>query len=41
MKRVPDGGKAAEPVIVDFIANTPDGDKYVKKINELIKEYSN
>jgi TRAP-type C4-dicarboxylate transport system substrate-binding protein len=33
--------KAAEPVITDFIANTPDGDKYVKKINESMKKDSN
>jgi len=33
--------KAAEPVIADFIANTPDGDKYVKKIKELMKKDSN
>jgi len=32
--------KAAEPVINDYIANTPDGDKHVKKIRELIKKYS-
>jgi TRAP-type C4-dicarboxylate transport system substrate-binding protein len=32
--------KAVEPVISDYIANTPDGDKYVKKIRELIKQYS-
>jgi TRAP-type transport system periplasmic protein len=32
--------KAVEPVISDYIANTPDGDKYVKKIRELIKTYS-
>lgn len=32
--------KAVEPVINDFIANTPDGDKYVKKIRELMKQYS-
>jgi len=25
-------------VIADFIANTPDGDVYVKKINELMKK---
>jgi len=30
--------KAVEPVIADFIANTPDGDVYVKKINELMKK---
>jgi TRAP-type C4-dicarboxylate transport system substrate-binding protein len=32
--------KAAEPVINDYIANTPDGDKYVEKIRELMKTYS-
>jgi len=32
--------KAAEPVINDYIANTPDGDKHVKKIRELMKKYS-
>jgi len=32
--------KAAEPVISDYIVKTPDGDKYVKKIRELIKQYS-
>jgi TRAP-type C4-dicarboxylate transport system substrate-binding protein len=32
--------KAAEPVINDYIANTPDGDKYIKKIRELMKTYS-
>ena len=32
--------KAAEPVIKNYIANTPDGDKHVKKIRELIKKYS-
>jgi len=30
--------KAVEPVIADYIANTPDGDVYVKKINELMKK---
>ena len=33
--------KAVEPVIADFIANTPDGDAYVKKINALMKKGSN
>ena len=33
--------KAVEPVINDYIANTPDGDKYVEKIRELMKQYSN
>lgn len=32
--------KAVEPVINDYIENTPDGNKYVKKIRELIKTYS-
>ena len=32
--------KAVEPVINDYIANTPDGDKYVEKIKALIKQYS-
>ncbi len=32
--------KAAEPVINDYIANTPDGDKHIKKIRELMKTYS-
>ena len=32
--------KAVEPVIKDYIANTPDGDKYVEKIRELMKTYS-
>ena len=32
--------KAVEPVISDYIAKTPDGDKYVTKIRELIKQYS-
>jgi TRAP-type C4-dicarboxylate transport system substrate-binding protein len=32
--------KAVEPVINDYITNTPDGDKYVKKIRELMKTYS-
>ncbi|MBU0767722.1 MAG: TRAP transporter substrate-binding protein [Proteobacteria bacterium] len=32
--------KAVEPVINDYIANTPDGDKYVEKIRELMKTYS-
>ena len=32
--------KAAEPVINDYIANTPDGDKHIKKIRELMKKYS-
>jgi TRAP-type C4-dicarboxylate transport system substrate-binding protein len=32
--------KAVEPVINDYIANTPDGDKYVKKIRELMKTFS-
>ncbi len=32
--------KAVEPVINDYIANTPDGDKYVKKIRELMETYS-
>jgi TRAP-type C4-dicarboxylate transport system substrate-binding protein len=32
--------KAAEPVINDYIANTPDGDKHVKKIRALMKKYS-
>jgi TRAP-type C4-dicarboxylate transport system substrate-binding protein len=30
--------KAVEPAIKDFIANTPNGDKYVKKIKELISK---
>jgi TRAP-type C4-dicarboxylate transport system substrate-binding protein len=33
--------KAVEPVINDYITNTPDGDKYVGKIRELMKQYSN
>jgi len=33
--------KAVEPVINDYIANTPDGDTYVKAIRELINKYSN
>jgi len=33
--------KAVEPVINDYIANTPDGDTYVKTIRELINKYSN
>ncbi len=33
--------KAVEPVINDYIANTPDGDAHVKKIRELMKKYSN
>jgi TRAP-type C4-dicarboxylate transport system substrate-binding protein len=33
--------KAVEPVISDFIANTPDGDVYVKKINALMKKKPN
>ena len=32
--------KAVEPVISDYITNTPDGDKYVKKIRALMKTYS-
>jgi len=32
--------KVVEPVINDYITNTPDGDKYVKKIRELMKTYS-
>jgi len=32
--------KAVEPVINDYITKTPDGDKYVKKIRELMKTYS-
>ena len=32
--------KAVEPVINDYITNTPDGDKYVGKIKELMKKYS-
>jgi TRAP-type C4-dicarboxylate transport system substrate-binding protein len=32
--------KAVEPVINDYITNTPDGDKYVNKIRELMKTYS-
>ena len=32
--------KAVEPVINDYITNTTDGDKYVKKIRELMKTYS-
>ncbi len=32
--------KAAEPVINDYIANTPDGDKHVKKIKELMEIHS-
>ena len=32
--------KAVEPVINDYITSTPDGDKYVKKIRELMKTYS-
>ena len=32
--------KAAEPVINDYIANTPDGDKHVYAIGELMKKYS-
>jgi TRAP-type C4-dicarboxylate transport system substrate-binding protein len=31
---------AVEPVINDYIANTPNGDKYVEKIRELMKTYS-
>jgi TRAP-type C4-dicarboxylate transport system substrate-binding protein len=32
--------KAVEPVIKDYVTNTPDGDTYVKKIRELMKTYS-
>jgi TRAP-type C4-dicarboxylate transport system substrate-binding protein len=32
--------KAVEPVIKDYVTNTPDGDTYVKKIKELMKTYS-
>jgi TRAP-type transport system periplasmic protein len=32
--------KAVEPVINDYIANTPHGEKYVQKIRELMKKYS-
>jgi TRAP-type C4-dicarboxylate transport system substrate-binding protein len=32
--------KAVEPVINDYIANTPDGDKHVKKIRDLMKNCS-
>ena len=32
--------KAVEPVINDYIANTPDGDKHIKKIKELMKKCS-
>lgn len=32
--------KAVEPVIDDYIANTPDGNMYVKKIRDLMKQYS-
>lgn len=32
--------KAVEPVINDYIANTPDGNKYIEKIRELMKTYS-
>jgi len=32
--------KAVEPVINDYITNTPDGDKYVGKIKELMKTYA-
>ena len=32
--------KAVEPVVADFIKTTPDGQKYVDKIRELIAAYS-
>jgi TRAP-type C4-dicarboxylate transport system substrate-binding protein len=32
--------KAVEPVINDYIAHTPNGEKYVQKIRELMKQYS-
>jgi TRAP-type C4-dicarboxylate transport system substrate-binding protein len=32
--------KAVEPVINDYIAKTPDGNKYVEKIRALIIQYS-
>jgi TRAP-type C4-dicarboxylate transport system substrate-binding protein len=32
--------KAVEPVIDDFIKNTPDGKMYVDKIRELMNKYS-
>jgi len=32
--------KAVEPVINDYITKTPNGDKYVDKIRELMKTYS-
>jgi len=32
--------KAAQPVIDDYIAHTPNGKKYVQKIRELMKKYS-
>jgi TRAP-type C4-dicarboxylate transport system substrate-binding protein len=32
--------KAVEPVINDYIADTPHGEKYVQKIRELMKKYS-
>lgn len=32
--------KAVEPVINDYIAKTPNGDSYVKKVEELISKYS-
>jgi len=32
--------KAVEPVIDDYIANTPDGNMYVNKIRDLMKQYS-
>ena len=32
--------KAVEPVISDFMANTTDGNKHVKKIRELMKTFS-
>jgi len=32
--------KAVDPVIQDYIANTPDGQAYVDKVRELIAEYS-
>ena len=32
--------KAVEPVINDYVAKTPGGDKYVEKIKELMKTYS-
>ena len=33
--------KAVEPVISDFVANTPDGGVYVEKIKELMKKGAN